>query len=729
MIIKIAKKLLLFTFTFLLLLFHPGVTCKASEATTYDISKKDVVISKSGNYIITGKTTTHTITVKKGVNATISLKNLSINNTTESPESFDIKSGASVNLILYGTNNIISSFCQGSAIHVPYGAKLVISKKSTGKLTAKAGNGAGIGGSVNSAEEETGTITINGGTIYAQGGYNNCGIGGGETGRYGTYKHHYIGGGDITINGGTVTAIGGDDTETGGSAGIGGASLTRQGKITITGGSVLAYSKEAGIGGEHSLGKGNKITISGGIVTAKGEQYASAIGNSLNPAGTTVTITGGMITAKGDYGRRTLYPPYLGDSNESRNSLKAYDISAEKIIINGGNVLAYTFNKSPVNSEGNVVYQTFINCKEGAISKITMGEDIYGSKDMASNGYLSLYLRPFNGKLIIKNKNGDIFDNYVWMVSSPVENIEKTTSVELDISKGNIEIINGGYIYQNKVYRCDFITITGSTTSNQVFVHNHKGSQNIVLKNLKVNYKETDTQDFMIVDNDVVLNLHLKGSNSMELRDNARGIYIGHDVALNFTGAETDSFHIITGKNAHAIYTNYGNITQNGSYLNFDLGENSSAVNVGNYGTFTLNSGKFEAHGDKYSSITGLSSLIVTINGGTLLADIIGIMENGNEELTNNSYFTITGGNVEVNRLVFAHYSIYNGTISAYILGSGTGCHVVMYDGNVEIGAYINYQNERLVTDIRKETILGGIINQRNDVPKEILDKIKTDLG
>lgn len=729
---KINKKLLLLLFALLLFFFPTALTSKASQTNTYDISKKDVVISKSGTYILTGSTTKHTITIEKGVKANISLKNVSLKNTTEKPESFDIKSGASVSLTLYGNNIIESGNAQGSAIHVPNGAKLEITKKSTGKLSATARSGAGIGGSTNDSKGETGVIIINGGTVYAKGGFDNVGIGGGGTNRYSSeiYKANYIGGGDITINGGTVTAIGGDDSETGGCAGIGGASLTRQGKITITGGIVNASSKEAGIGGESQFSKGNKITISGGVVTAKGDQYSAGIGNTSNPIGTTVTITGGTVTARGDFGSRTLYSPYVGDSLKSRNSFKSYDIAAEKIIISGGQIDAYNFSKQPVDKSGEEVKQAFIPCKSGNISSITLDKVTYGSKDVVSKGYLSLFVPVTYKRLLVKSGTKVLYHDDISSARHFSGSIERTNEQELDISKGDIHILNDFCIYQNKIYRSNSFIVTGSTDRYQILIHNNDLKElNLILRDVKVNYQYSGKQDFLILDNDITLNLYIKGTNSIELGNQSRGFYVGHDASLNFTGTDKDKLLVKAGEGTSAIYTNFGNVNLYGGNLIFELGQGSSAINVGNYGTFSLFSGKFETHCPKGSTITGLSSLRVNIHGGTLVGDTIGILENGNEEVISRAYFTMTGGEVKLNRIVFVDYTIYNGSLEANILGSGTGCDVTMYGGNVTIGSYLDYKYDTLETDLMKERILGGTVTQRNDVPKEILEQLQTDLG
>lgn len=725
-------KRLLFLFVLSAVLLITGSVKNANAATTYDISKKNIVISKSGSYIITGHTDKYTLQVAKGVSANITLKNVSIigrNDMTNATDLLDLKSGATVNLILIGDNTIQNNY-MGAAIHVPYGAKLMISAKSTGSLSAISDCwGAGIGGSQTDVKGGTGTIVINGGTVIAKGGYEGCGIGGGTVIREDmtVYESKYTGGGDIRITGGKVTAVGGE----GGVAGIGGTSLTRQGKITITGGEVTASSLEAGIGGEAQGGKGNLITISGGIVKAYGNNYAAAIGNHMDPAGTTVTITGGMVAAKGDYGKRTIYEAYVSDNMIYGDSLKAYDIAAEKITISGGDINAYTFSEQPINPEGKKVYPCFINCGKGSITSITFGKKSYGAQSVVSGGYLHLFLPSNIDMLTIKSGNKKLYNDYFWAASDPLWGIERQPTLSVDIGKSDVELIDGGCIYNQTVYRCDNITVTGTTTENQILVHTTKRfKQSIVFKELSVDYAASGAQDFIIIDNDVTVDIHLDGINEFLLGDEARGIFVGNDASLCFSGEDdNDAFAVTAGNKAKAFYTNIGNVIQYGGTLKFTLGDGSAAIYTGNFGTFTLCGGTFEAHNTTGSAIAGLHNLQVNVYGGTLLADTIGDFETANEEVSNKTVFTMTGGEVKVeDRIIFREYKIYGGVIGTRILGCGTGSNVWVYGGSLEIGAYIDYEGGEWNPDINMENILGGSINQRNDVPEEELNAIKTDL-
>ena len=197
--------------------------------------------------------------------------------------------------------------------------------------------GAGIGGGY---KGNGGTVTINGGTVYAYGNRHSAGIGGGSEASGGTvtinggevtakcswfpergagigggYKGNQ--GGTITINGGVVNA------ETSQGAGIGGGFKGHGSTIVITDGLVTAKSKDgAGIGGGSSMdggggGHGANVTISGGVVIAVSEKKGAGIGGGNDGNGGTVTISGGHVTAVGgqfdtDYWKDELEPDYTG---------------------------------------------------------------------------------------------------------------------------------------------------------------------------------------------------------------------------------------------------------------------------------------------------------------------------------------------------------------------------------------------------------------------------------
>ena len=297
------------------------------EAQKVSIADSSVTITANTcppdcpGHIITGESPRNAIKVESGThNITLQSVNIDISNQSGTA-AFSIEGSAKVNLTLVGDNTLESGWsCAG--LQVPDGAELVIMESSTGSLNAAGGEeGAGIGGGKNSAG---GKITINGGTVNANGGDGaggGAGIGGGKEGAGGTitisggtvnatsrYGGAGIGGGKngaggkITINGGTVNANGGDGA--GGGAGIGGGKEGAGGTITISGGTVNATSRYggAGIGGGKN-GAGGKITINGGTVIANGGAYGAGIGGGYGGYGDTITINGGNVTATGgEYG-------------------------------------------------------------------------------------------------------------------------------------------------------------------------------------------------------------------------------------------------------------------------------------------------------------------------------------------------------------------------------------------------------------------------------------------
>ncbi|MEG0157672.1 MAG: hypothetical protein RR661_08485, partial [Anaerovoracaceae bacterium] len=138
-------------------------------------------------------------------------------------------------------------------------------------------NGPGIGGGFLGS---CGTVTIEGGTILAQGTTNASGIGGGNMGA----------GGTVTISGGTVTARAGQY-----GAGIGGGYQGAGGTTIISGGTVKAQGGDfaAGIGGGFMGGGGGTTTISGGTVSAQGGTSAAGIGDEYGGTGGTFATTDG----------------------------------------------------------------------------------------------------------------------------------------------------------------------------------------------------------------------------------------------------------------------------------------------------------------------------------------------------------------------------------------------------------------------------------------------------
>ena len=198
-----------------------------------------------------------------------------------------------------------ASLDAAQGVNVGAGNSLTIYGQSdgTGELYANYNNGsrgmlqnasAGIG---SNEFEGCGTITINGGRIFACGGV--VGISAGAGIGCGWNPAAIWGTGSITINGGCVTAKGASASY-GGGAGIGGAGNSGSiSSVTITGGVIVAEGGSngaAGIGGGGHDGKLDSISITGGWIQATGHGRngndnngnANAIGGGAgkNPADT-----------------------------------------------------------------------------------------------------------------------------------------------------------------------------------------------------------------------------------------------------------------------------------------------------------------------------------------------------------------------------------------------------------------------------------------------------------
>ena len=182
-----------------------------------------------------------------------------------------------------GTVNNLTGSNQKAGIYVPAGHTLTIC--GTGTLNATGSNGAAGIGAGSSNSESGGHIIITGGIITATGDENAAGIGGGRDGNNG----------DITITGGTIIATGGQYA-----TGIGGGWKRKNGNITITGGDITATGgTDAPAIGAGVSGSGGNITITNTVtkVTAYkgGGNYQSdcdCIGKSYSGSCGTVTIGG-----------------------------------------------------------------------------------------------------------------------------------------------------------------------------------------------------------------------------------------------------------------------------------------------------------------------------------------------------------------------------------------------------------------------------------------------------
>lgn len=287
---------------------------------TYDVGVGSVLITNSGNYIITGSTASNTIAVETGIQANITLINVSV--VLSNGCAFHMGAGSAVNLTLLGMGtNRFTSCADHAGVHLAPNSSLSITSNSTATLIAQGGSGgAGIGGGQGGA---SGSIAIHGGKVQATGGLNAAGIGGGSGGACNSVVLDGVvqvvaAGGDygpgigsgyggttnlVTIGGSAVVQARGGSA---GGAGIGGGQSGGGGTILIgenAGVSATGGLYSAGIGGGSGGGGGN-ISISGSaVVTGTGGDYGAGIGGGLSgTAGTVLIADSSTVTATGATG-------------------------------------------------------------------------------------------------------------------------------------------------------------------------------------------------------------------------------------------------------------------------------------------------------------------------------------------------------------------------------------------------------------------------------------------
>ena len=150
------------------------------------------------------------------------------------------------------------------------------------------------------------------------------------------YRSGIYGSGSLTISGGTVTANGDD----------GGRGISSSGSVTISGGSTVTANGGSGtISGGDGIWSGGGVTISGGsTVTANGGNGGSLVGGDGIRSGGVVTISGNTVNAAGGYGGK----------------VGGYGIcSFDRVAISGGTVEAAGGNGSTGGGSG--IYSSVID--------------------------------------------------------------------------------------------------------------------------------------------------------------------------------------------------------------------------------------------------------------------------------------------------------------------------------------------------------------------------------
>jgi len=671
-----------------------------------------LTISESGSYTISmrpGVTSTAVdrIFVSNGVNADISLLNVSINSNFSA---FLVRSDSIVYLTLIGNNRFHATATNSDGFHVSAGATLVITEESSGSLTASGGYGAeGIGVS--------GTIIINGGTVTAIGGRTGAGIGGDSSGT-------------IIINGGTVTATGNEH-----GAGIGGGRRGAGGTINITGGIITATGNlnAAGIGGggtdlsSYKGGAGGTISITGGIITAT---------STHNTAGTGI--------GSGIYGDDANIVKLSGNAVVFASSFRATLPSGvnlgPSIIFNGNEGIMY----------GNVTLERNVTIPSGKILGIRSGQTLH-----IADGYILT-----NNGAIIVNSGGNIETVSRVIGNLPEFNSDIIFQEEIPSFK-----ISGGSAY---TYTGNILTITGSgtyyismregkiSTSSERIVVNSGINANITLTDVRIDRSFNDVSAFDMTG--ATVNLTLIGNNilksgygmagievsegtlviteasggSLDVTGGHRGAGIG---SLNFYSPSSISIRggIINatggtgaagiGDASTGYVKNYSGIinisggtvsadggsagigstgSEFGGIINISggiittskIGNSSSGVGgfVGRYGTINISGGDITATRIGGNSTAGTT---ININGGIINADTIGSKYDSSTNHYANSIINVVNGNA----VIFA-FSIVNDLPTGANLGPAivfNGVEGIMY-GNARLSKNITIPSGRILS-------------------------------
>ena len=326
--------------------------------TAHNLSSGALTASTGGKYYVTGSG--NVIVVPKGVNCDIALEGVTISKPAGKTP-FAIGDSATVRLSLYGTSKLTAADGYSGVTLGVDGASLTVSD-GTGSLKAD-GGAAGCGICV--PEGASFTMNAENATVTATGGKKNTvsGIITSSTSGAGIGSRAGDNSGTVTINAGTVVATGTEQA-----AGIGGGTSNTAGAgdcgdVIINGGKVTATCKSwgCGIGGAvpYSDVGGNlkNYTQTGGNVTVVGHNSPALGGGtggmrmssgSVEPHGGSVLgkiiVTGGRLTASQTACAAPILAPAIGGGgtryNHEPQKIRSESTSGGEIIISGGCVVA-----------------------------------------------------------------------------------------------------------------------------------------------------------------------------------------------------------------------------------------------------------------------------------------------------------------------------------------------------------------------------------------------------
>ena len=341
-----------------------NITVKAGDTEgTNKVSQGTIIDKVDTNTIITNQKTdtasSHTVTIDAGNDKVeVTLKDVNIDTSSQNKAAVSVTGSGNTTIKLDG-DNALKSDTYRSGI---YGSgSLTISGG-----TVNANGGDGKNGSGGSGITSLGSLTISGGTVNAAGG-DGTNSSDGITNNRG-----------VTISGGTVTATGGDST---GSDGSGGYGIYSSSTTTISGGTVTATGGDS-TGSYSSGGYGiysSGVTISGGTVTANGGSGKDGSGDgifSFDP----VAISGGTVTAKGGSGE---------DGEDGGDGIRSFDpvaISGGTVTAKGGSGEDGSGGRGIISTKSVTISGGTVNANGGSGKNGNGGNGIIGSGRVAISG-------------------------------------------------------------------------------------------------------------------------------------------------------------------------------------------------------------------------------------------------------------------------------------------------------------------------------------------------------
>ena len=248
-------------------------TNKVSQGENPEVEDTNTVITNSDK----DKASSNTVTIEakdKDDKVEVTLKDLNIDASRGSEAAVSVTGEGNTNIELDGDNALKSGIYSSG---ISSSGSLTI---SGGTVTANGGSsGGGDGGD---GIWSSGGVTISGGSTVTANGGNGGNVSGAGI----------ISDGGVTISGGTVKAAGGDSKD-----GYGGDGIRSGGGVTISGNTVNAAGGNGGKVGGYGICSFDRVAISGGTVEAAGGNGSTGGGSGIYSS--VIDLSGSLeLTAK-----------------------------------------------------------------------------------------------------------------------------------------------------------------------------------------------------------------------------------------------------------------------------------------------------------------------------------------------------------------------------------------------------------------------------------------------